>query len=127
MLKENRSLERGLIVLETLARNQSMSLSEIHRATGLPKSTLRRLLATLARQRFVRRSLADKQYRITVNLHDLAIDPVQPGSALIADIALPHLLDLTSRIGWPSDIHIFEDHWMRIIESTRSVSPYSLY
>ncbi|MEX3010675.1 IclR family transcriptional regulator [Hoeflea sp. TYP-13] len=127
MLKENRSLERGLIVLETLARHRAMSLSEIHRETGLAKSTLRRLLATLISRRFVRRSLSDKLYRVTVTLPDISISPVPPGLALVADIGLTHALVLTKKIGWPSDIHIFEEHWMRIVESTRAVSPFSLY
>lgn len=127
MLKENRSLERGLIVLEALSQSPSMSLTDIHRVTGLPKSTLRRILATLARRRFVRRSLADKHYRVTVNLPDMTIDPVDPSVAQVTDIALPHILELTNRIGWPSDIHVMENNWMRIVESTRSVSPFSLY
>jgi IclR family mhp operon transcriptional activator len=127
MLKENRSLERGLIVLETLARHRAMSLSEIHRETGLAKSTLRRLLATLAARRFVRRSLSDKLYRVTVTLPDISISPVPPGLAVVADIGLKHALTLTKKIGWPSDIHILEEHWMRIVESTRAVSPFSLY
>ncbi|MEM6461849.1 MAG: helix-turn-helix domain-containing protein [Pseudomonadota bacterium] len=127
MLKENRSLERGLIVLETLARHRAMSLSEIHRETGLAKSTLRRLLATLVSRRFVRRSLSDKLYRVMVTLPDISISPVPPGLAMVADIGLKHALILTKKIGWPSDIHIFEEHWMRIVESTRAVSPFGLY
>lgn len=104
-----------------------MSLSEIHRETGLPKSTLRRLLATLASRRFVRRSLSDKLYRVTVTLPDISISPVPPGLAQVADIGLAHALVMTKKIGWPSDIHIFEKHWMRIVESTRAVSPFGLY
>lgn len=127
MLKENRSLERGLIVLETLARHRAMSLSELHRETNLPKSTLRRLLATMVRRRFVRRSLSDKLYRVTVTLPDISISPVPPGLALVADIGLTQALTMTKKIGWPSDIHIFEKHWMRIVESTRAVSPFGLY
>ncbi len=127
MLKENRSLERGLIVLETLARYRAMSLSDLHRATNLPKSTLRRLLATMVSRRFVRRSLSDKLYRVTVTLPDISISPVPPGLALVADIGLTQALTMTKKIGWPSDIHIFEEHWMRIVESTRAVSPFGLY
>lgn len=127
MIKENRSLERGLIVLEALARHRSMSLAEIHRETGLPKSTLRRLLATLASRRFVRRSLSDNLYRVSVTLPDISIKPIPPGLALVADIGLTHALDLTKKIGWPSDIHVWEKQWMRVVESTRSASPFSIY
>ena len=57
MLKENRSLDRGIEILETLAREGAMSLADLHRATGLPKSTIRRLLQTLIARKIVRRSL----------------------------------------------------------------------
>lgn len=127
MLKENRSLDRGLQVLEVLAANPAMSLTRIHRETGLPLSTLRRLLATLVARRFVRRSLSDRLYRSLVNLPDISREPIHPGLAMIADVGLTHALDLTRRIGWPSDIHLIEDHWMRVVESTRPASPYSLY
>jgi IclR family mhp operon transcriptional activator len=127
MLKPNRSLDRGLLVLETLARHRAMSLADLHRETELPKSTLRRLLATLSTRRFVRRSLSDGLYRVTVTLPDISISPVPPGMSLVADIGLKHSLELTKKIGWPSDIHILESNWMRIVESTRSVSPFSLY
>lgn len=127
MLKENRSLERGLIILETLAKSSAMSLADIHRDTGLPKSTLRRLLATLESRRFVRRSISDRKYRVTVNLPDITIEPVPPGLALMADIGLTHALDLTKKIGWPSDIHVLEDSWTRVVESTRTSSQFSMY
>ena len=114
-------------MLEVLARNRGMTLSQIHRETGLAKSTLRRLLATLVSRRFVRQSMADKRFRATVTLPDISVSPVPAGMALVADIGLSHGLTLTKKVGWPSDIHIFEHQWMRIVESTRSVSPFSLY
>lgn len=126
-LKDSRSLERGLIVLETLAQRQAMSLSEIHRATGLPKSTLRRLLQTLVKRRFVRHSVADKLYRIAVTLPDFAVNPVPPGLAIFADVALKHSLNLTHTIAWPTDIHVLEPHCLQIIETTRTFSPFSLF
>lgn len=127
MLKENRSLDRGLIVLQTLAQHSALSLSDIHRATELPKSTLRRLLATLVARRFVRRSISDKLYRIAITLPDFSAQTVPPGLALVADIGLKHVLDLTKAIAWPSDIHILHKNWLQIVETTRTVSPFSLY
>lgn len=126
-LKSNRSLERGILVLETLARHRAMSLADLHRETGLPKSTLRRLLATLIQGRFLRQSVTDKLYRATITLPDISISPVPPKFALMADVGMSHCLDTTNRIGWPMDVHILESNWMRIVESTRAVSPFSLY
>ncbi len=127
MLKENRSLERGLIILETLAQHPALTLAELHRLTGLPKSTLRRLLATLVARRFIRRSLSDRKYRSVVTIPEISAAVVPPALALIADIGLSHALSLTRRIGWPSDIHVVDEHCMRIGESTRAISPYGIY
>ena len=127
MLKENRSLDRGLQVLETLARHSALSLSDIHRETGLPKSTLRRLLATLVNRRFVRHSISDKLYRITVTLPDIAVNPVPAGLAIVADISLKHALDLTRKVIWPSDIHVLGEHWLQIVETTRKISQFSTH
>ncbi len=43
----NESFNRGLAVLEQLARDGDCSLAELHKGTGIPKSSLRRLLGTL--------------------------------------------------------------------------------
>lgn len=127
MLKESRSLDRGLLVLETLAQHSALSLSEIHRATELPKSTLRRILATLVKRRFVRQSISDKLYRIAITLPDIASNPVPSGLTIMADISMKHVLDLTKNISWPSDIQVLGEHWLQVVETTRTVSPFSLY
>ena len=56
---ENRSLDRGLTILERLSADGAGSLQALHTATGLAKSTLRRLLSTLVQRKILRRSLAD--------------------------------------------------------------------
>lgn len=114
-------------MLEALARHRAMSLADIHRETGLPKSTLRRLLATLVGRRFARKSMTDGLYRVTVTLPDISAEPVPPRLALLADLGLLHILKLTEKIGWPSDVHAIEDQWMRIVETSRAASPYSFY
>ncbi|MCG7622801.1 helix-turn-helix domain-containing protein [Epibacterium sp. Ofav1-8] len=122
MLKENRSLDRGIEILETLAREGAMSLADLHRATGLPKSTIRRLLQTLIARKIVRRSLADQLYRTLLVFPDISTEVMPKGMLQVADAAIPRALALTKAIGWPSDIHIREARAMRIIDSTRQVS-----
>ncbi len=124
MLKENRSLDRGIEILETLAREGAMSLADLHRATGLPKSTLRRLLQTLISRRIVRRSLADQLYRTLVVFPDISGEVMPRGMLRVAEAAIPRTLSLTRAIGWPSDIHIRESRAMRIIDSTRHASQF---
>lgn len=48
------ALERGLVVLKTLARENGQTLSELSLRIGLPVSTLHRVLQTLEAHRFVR-------------------------------------------------------------------------
>jgi len=124
---KNRSLERGIIIMEVLALNGACTLADLHHQSGLPKSTIRRLLGTLTSRSIVRRSLADKKYRINITLPNNTGKTIPPEVALIADVAMPILSDLTRKVSWPSDLHLIDGHTMRIVDSTRSLSPFQLY
>lgn len=67
-VKEIRALNRGVKVVETLCRRGTCSLAELHHGTGLPKSTLRRILATFKHANFLRCSLADGFYRANIHV-----------------------------------------------------------
>lgn len=124
---ENRSLDRGISVLEALAKGGAMSLHQIFLATGLPKSTLRRLLSTLVARRIVRTGLGDKLYRSNVALPDLRPADLTPKAARLVELAMPHMIELTKKIGWPSDLHLFAGDRMRVVESTRTLSPFHIH
>lgn len=118
---ENRSLDRGLAILESLSAHGASSLSDLHLRTRLPKSTIRRTLGTLVQRRIVRRSLADRLYRANIVM---PFTGPHQGEAWLVDRAVPHMIDLTGAVGWSCDLHIFERPWSRIIESTRPLSPF---
>jgi IclR family mhp operon transcriptional activator len=124
-IAENRSLDRGLDVLNCLSMHGASSLQDLHARTGLPKSTIRRLLATLIRRKIVRRSLNDQRYRANISL------PMQsetaPHDGWLVDCAVPHMIELTRKVGWSCDLHIFERSHSRVIESTRPLSPFFQY
>lgn len=124
---QHQSLARGITVMETLARNGSCSLAEIHKQTGISKSSIRRLLATLVDRRLVRKSLADSRYRINITLPVSVGEPVPVEQAFVLDVSLPHVIELTKKISWPSDIHLLEGDRMRVLDSTRPLSPFHLY
>lgn len=123
----NQSLDRGITVLETIATLGACSLADLHRQTGLPKSSLRRLLGTLTRRRLVRKSLSDGRYRSNCALPVTTSHQVAPHLALFADMALPVIMELTEQIKWPSDIHTFDGTWIDVLDSTRTLSPFHLY
>lgn len=50
-VKEINALSRGIDVLNALTSLHAASLHELHKATGIPKSTLTRILFTLAKKR----------------------------------------------------------------------------
>lgn len=123
----NRSLDRGITILESLARNGASSLAELHRDCGLAKSTIRRLLATLIRHRLVRRSVSDGLYRVTITLPAGAGEPIPHEMSGLIDVAMPRAIELTKRVEWPSDIHVADGPCMRIVDSTRPLSPFHMY
>ena len=59
--KRIRALERGLAVIEHLARHGLSTLAELRRATGLSNATLFRLLETLQDRGWVRRNIVEGQ------------------------------------------------------------------
>ena len=120
---ENRSLDRGLAVLNALSVHGASSLRDLHTRTHLPKSTIRRLLGTLIRRRVVRRSLSDRLYRANIYLPTLNSRFAQ-SEGLLVDRALAPMVALTRAVGWSCDLHIFERTQSRIVESTRPLSPY---
>ena len=103
-----------------------MSLHQLHLSTSLPKSTLRRLLATLHARRIVRVGLGDKLYRSNIALPDLRPANLTPKAARLVELAMPHVIELTTKIGWPSDLHLFAGDRMRVVESTRTLSPFHI-
>ncbi|WP_404424745.1 helix-turn-helix domain-containing protein [Thalassospira australica] len=119
----NRALARGLMVVRILDKAGGCRLADLMRLTGLPKTTLRRLLAVLLDQRFIRRSMGDGRYRANVSWTS---HPLQNGMTDLSeflDIACDVMRDLTARVQWPSDILLRNGNHMQVIESTRSVSP----
>jgi IclR family transcriptional regulator, mhp operon transcriptional activator len=124
---ENRSLDRGLTILDSLALHGASSLQDLHARTGLPKSTIRRLLSTLIHRKIVRRSLSDQLYRANISLPVRNSISFAHSEGYLVECAVPHMIELTRAVGWSCDLHLFERTRSRIIESTRPLSPFFQY
>jgi IclR family mhp operon transcriptional activator len=124
---ENRSLDRGLTILDSLALHGASSLQDLHARTGLAKSTIRRLLSTLISRKIVRRSLSDQLYRANISLPVRNSIRFAQSEGWLVECAVPHMIELTRGIGWSCDLHLFERTRSRIIESTRPMSPFFQY
>lgn len=64
MTKLNRSIDRGLIVLEVVHSVGTVSLAVLAARTGLPKPTLLRICKSLEARRWLFRRLSDGKYQI---------------------------------------------------------------
>ena len=78
------AVERALLVLSAFRTTPRLPLSELSKRTGLFKSTLLRILATLERNGYVTR-LADGQYRVGGILFEL-------GSAYVSSFQLEEIV-----------------------------------
>jgi DNA-binding MarR family transcriptional regulator len=63
-----RALQRRLHVLKMLQTSPASTLQDVHRATGIAKPSLLRILATLEREGMIRRRLDDGRYCISAKL-----------------------------------------------------------
>ena len=124
---KNRSLDRGITVLEVLAELGACTLAELHAKSKIPKSTIRRLLGTLIARHIVRRSVSDKKYRINIILPAQKRKYIPENFPIYIDAVMPHAMDLTKEVGWPSDINMLQENHMTVIDSTRPMSPFEIY
>ncbi|MBR1221081.1 helix-turn-helix domain-containing protein [Bradyrhizobium sp. U87765 SZCCT0131] len=117
-----RALSRGLDVLDALETCDGLPLRELHRLTDLPKPTLLRLLATLEQRGYVTQRLADRHWRRTVRGRSGAAD----GRERLLDHSAAVLRHLCRDVAWPSDVGVYRDGAMEIIETTRALTPLAI-
>ncbi|QDW30635.1 IclR family transcriptional regulator [Arthrobacter sp. KBS0702] len=105
------ALARGLIVLETVAAHAGpVTLSKIHEASGLPKSTIVRLVSVLCDGEYLVRVDERPSYRLGDKVMVLANSYLEALS--VPDLARPHLAALaaetrqSANLGVLSGIHV---------------------
>jgi len=114
-VKSVRALERGLDVLLEIHRSRAASLRELHLSTGLPKATLLRMLLTLSKHGLVWQRLADGAF-LPSRLHKV-VDWRADSNETLAELASPHLAELSHRIAWPSVLAVPRLDHVEIIET----------
>ncbi len=84
-------------LLDRLSSHTSASLHELSTSTGIPKSTVFRLLATLQHLDIVKRDEPTKAYRLTAKSPGQALG--LPSTELLRRAALPFMLELRNEFG----------------------------
>lgn len=99
------SVANALDILDLLTANEELSVPEVARMTGLGKSSVFRLLATLEDRHFVRKTDAAK-YRLDIKLSSMG--NVVLNRMEIIQYAHPHLMELTRVSGETSHMAIWD-------------------
>lgn len=119
-VKSVRALERGLDVLLEIHRSRAASLRELHQSTGLPKATLLRMLLTLSKRGLVWQRLADGAFLPSRLLKSM--DWRADSNDALAELASPHLAELSRRVAWPSILAAPRLDHVEIIETNSAMN-----
>ncbi|MBS4047201.1 MAG: helix-turn-helix domain-containing protein [Alphaproteobacteria bacterium] len=121
-VKSIRALARGLEVFKAVVKRRDASLQQLYEDTGLAKPTLLRMLKTLEEGGLARRSLGDNRYRVSSGARLFFLPPSD--ADLIAERAAPLMDALCREVLWPSDLGVYSDGAIQIIESSRYQTPF---
>jgi IclR family mhp operon transcriptional activator len=115
-VKEINALSRGLDVLRALQAMRAASLHDLHRTTGLPKSTLTRIVHTLHRHGLVWQRMVDGAYLASHSLQQRArLDDTD----WLVEITSPVLEQLSKQVSWPSVLTVPRLDHVEVIETNR--------
>lgn len=122
-----RGLTRGLDLLRALNAQEGgrSTLAQLSEATGLHRTTVRRLLETLIAEGYVRRSSSDDRYVLALRVRSLAEG--FRDEDWIGSIVAPALSELLQTVAWPSDLTTPQGASMIIRESTHRFSALSFH
>ncbi len=123
--KNVRALHRGLDVLAVLNRFNGASVQMLAEATGIHRTTVRRLLETLLRLGYVECSSSNDNYRLTLNVRRLS-DGFDD-DAWVSAVAGPALRELHPRLLWPTNVATYDYDAMLIRESSHRYSPFAIH
>ena len=113
-VKPIQALARGLQVLRVLQEVRAASLHDLHLATGLPKSTLTRILHTCHQQGLVWQRLADGAF---LPSHAPQRRAPPDDADWLAEIASPVLERLCATVRWPSVMSVPRLYYMEVVET----------
>ncbi len=119
-MPEVQSVQRALAILEQLARGPA-GVSELAKATDLPKSTVARLLSTLEAREAVDRPPDSTDYRLGPAIADLAAT-APPNRGLIA-VSQRHLAALAGTVGEAAGLSVADGYRVQYIAQVESPAP----
>lgn len=117
------AVARALRVLRVVNEEPISTVASIHKSTGIDKATIVRMLETLEHEGYVVRDPERRTYVVTARTLLLSQGYDKP--RWIGTIAEPTLSRFRNSIGWPSDIALFDQDAMVVIQTSRGQGPLS--
>jgi IclR family transcriptional regulator, mhp operon transcriptional activator len=111
------ALSRGLEVLRVVNQERQATVGSLHKATGLDKATIVRMLETLEHEGYVLRDAERAVYAPTGRA--LLLGQGYDQHLWIGKVAESIMQEFRKRIGWPSDIALFDRDAMIVAQTTR--------
>lgn len=108
---------RGLSVLRHISMNGPCSVGDVHRALGLNKATIVRMLETLVAAGYVVRDERSVSYAVTGKVLELSSG--YSATRAMERVAAPILATLQKQIGWPSDVAVIDGCDMIVAVTSR--------
>jgi IclR family mhp operon transcriptional activator len=117
------SARRVLAIIEALNHHRVTPLEALHARTGLPKSTLVRLLETLIDEGYVVRVSRREGYALTEAV--LRLSAGMRHRDVLVDVARPLMEAFTQEHRWQVSLATSENSWMVVRFTTRHLSPFA--
>lgn len=117
------AVHRAFDVLRAVNRLRIASVNGIYEETGMPKSTIVRMLETLMAEGYVARDNMCGGYRVTGRVNELVSG--YDGISQIIEVARPFAIELTLRIKWPIALGTIKDDSVVIDFWTGTISPWT--
>lgn len=111
------ALLRGLEILTEVGNIGMASVAELHRRTGVAKPTIVRNLETLEFAGYVCRDGVTGLYSLTARV--LSLSAGYDHCRRLVELASPILRAFRERMPWPSDLALFDQDAMVILETNR--------
>ena len=113
-----RAIIRGLQILRVISESGPIGALDISKQVKLPQPTIVRILETLMSAGYIYRLEHAPMYGVTART--LTLSKGFAGTSRLVQLATPLIEELRSKIGWPSNLAIFEQNAMSIVYTNRS-------
>ena len=123
--KSVRALLRGIDLLRALSEDGPSTVNDLAVKTDIHRTTVYRLLSTLASMDYVAFNDSDGTYRLTAAVRSLS-DGYRERD-WIREVAYPEIAALTEKVMWPVNIAMPRGDEMVVQESTHHLSPFSIH